>query len=71
MRAWDRLSGETCRDVLASVPALLKLIENGTVAPLKLAGLAEEHPAMKAVKKLVTDVGRVRGWWNASAPRSI
>ena len=59
--AHERLSGETCADMLATFPEVLKLIENGAIGPLKLEGVTAQHPAMKAAKKLAADVRRLRG----------
>jgi hypothetical protein len=60
-RAQDRLSGETCATVLASLPEVLKLIDNRSIAPLELEGLTDRHPAMKAARKIAIDVHRFRG----------
>ena len=59
--AHERLSGETCRDMLATFPEILKLIENRAIGPLELEGVTAQHPAMKAAKKLAADVRRLRG----------
>ena len=58
--AHERLSGETCGDMLAAFPEILKLIENRAIGPLELEGVTAQHPAMKAAKKLAADVRRLR-----------
>ncbi len=59
--AHERLSGDTCAAMLATFPEVLKLIETGDIGQLELEGVTERHPAMKAAKKLVADVRRLRG----------
>ncbi len=59
--ARERLSGETCADMLAAFPEVLKLIEDRTIGPLELEGVTAQHPAMKVAKKLAADVRRLRG----------
>ncbi len=58
--AHERLSGETCAAMLATFPDVLMLIEHGAIGPLELEGVTERHPAMKAAKKLASDVRRLR-----------
>ena len=60
MLAHERLSGDTCCAMLATFPDVLKLIENGAIRALELEGVTARHPVMKAAKRLVADVGRLR-----------
>ena len=46
--------------MLATLPEVLKLIENRTIGPLEVEGVTGQHPAMKAAKKLAADIRRLR-----------
>ena len=55
--------------MLGSLPEVLKLIESRTIGPLQLEGVTARHPAMKAAKKLVADVRRLRGLVESLRPQ--
>ena len=59
--AQERLSGETCADMLGGFSRGIEADRESHHRPLGLEGVTAQHPAMKAAKKLAADVRRLRG----------